>query len=176
MISIEDFWEIDNLIKSKWGNNAYKFVNYCGLEPIRPMKQYGYDCTPKNSLTFATTGGNGVHFGLVNELNEKGIKGPIVMTVPMVPNANVIVAEDLDEFFSLGYHVGWFALEQIVYDLADAIDYFSKPNDSLTEEEIRFLELVKKELSIKHIPLSKERLKELEKQYFSQLDISDMDE
>ncbi len=176
MISIEDFWEIDDLITRKWGKDLYKHIDYCGLEPVRPMKHHGYFCTPKNSLTFAATGGNGVHFGLVNGYNNKGDLGPIVMTVPMADENNVIIAEDLHEFFSLGYYVGWFALEQIVYNLDGIIEYYSKPDKEMDPEESNFLELVRREMPIKHIALSANRLEELKREYFEKLEIRTLDE
>jgi hypothetical protein len=174
MITIEGFWKIDDLIKAKWGKKAYKYINYCGLEPVRPPHNIGYFCTPKNSLTFATTGGDGVHFGIVNGINLKGNVGPIVMTVPMAQTNNVVVAEDLEEFFSIGYYVGWFALEQIVYDLDDAITHFSKSDEDMEKEALLFLEIIRKELTFNHIPLSKQRLNELERSYFERLEIDEL--
>ena len=171
MVEIEDFWRVDDLIRHKWGKNAHKHVDYCGLDPIRPMEHFGYFCTPKNSKTFAATGGDGVHFGFVDGLNNRGTPGPIVMTVPMSDVNNVIIAEDFQEFLSLGYHVGWFALEQIVYDLDYAIDYHSNADEDMSSEELQFLEMLKTDLPIKHIPLTRERLDQLKQDYFGRLDI-----
>lgn len=176
MITIEDFWAIDDLIKEKWGKKYYNFIYYCGLEPIRPMKNEGYFCTPKNSLTFASTGGDGVHFGMVEGLNLTGVLGPIVMTVPMTDNNNIIVAEDLEEFFSIGYYVGWFGLEQLAYDLEGTIEYFAKPDDDLSKEELLFLELIRDKLNISYKPLTKTRLYELKENYFDKLIIRKWEE
>jgi hypothetical protein len=171
MIKIQHFWEIDDHIKSKWGKKFYNHIDYCGLEPVRPLKHYGYFCTPKNSLTFASTGGDGVHFGFLdrNNLNET----PIVMTVPMSDNYNVIVAEDLEEFFSIGYYVGWFALEQLVYDQEETIEYFSKPDEETDDKELRFLGLIRDKFQTQHRPLTLERLDELKDKYFDQIEISE---
>ena len=171
MTSIDDFWRVDDLIKSKWGKDAYKFIDYCGLEPIRPMENFGYFCTPENSKTFAATGGDGVHFGIVDGKNDNGMVGPIVMTVPMADIQNVIVAEDLEEFFRLGYHVGWFSMEQLVYNLDSTLEYYSKPDEEMTEEETRFLELLRNELNMETRPLTKERLATLEMMYFGRLKV-----
>lgn len=170
MTTIEDFWRVDDLIKSKWGATAFQMIDYCGLEPIRPMENFGYFCTPANSQTFAATGGDGVHFGIVD-----GGSGPIVMTVPMSENPNVIVAQDLDEFFCLGYYVGWFSMEQIVYDIDNAVKYFSQPDEEITEEESRFLDLIRSELNTEPKPLTKERLAELESLYFKQLKVDEFE-
>lgn len=171
MITIQQFWDLDDYIESTWGDKFYNHIDYCGLEPVRPMEHYGYFCTPKNSLTFASTGGDGVHFGFLDsrKLNE----GPIVMTVPMSDTCNVIVAEDLREFFSIGYHIGWFGLEQLVYDEEGTIEDFSKPDESMDENEIRFLDLIKHRLQIQHMPLTSKRLKELKTKYFHLIEISD---
>lgn len=171
-MSIEDYWRIDDLIKDKWGKNTYKFIDYCGLQPVRPLTHFGYFCTPQNSKTFASTGGDGVHFGLVELSGVDNRSAPIVMTVPMAEENNVVVAENLKEFFSIGYFVGWFALEQIVYDLDDTIAYFSMPDKELSEEQNRFLELLRSKLKIEHYPLSIERLNLLKDKYFDSLEIN----
>lgn len=82
------------------------------LEPN--LARWSYDSTPSGSLTFASTGGDGVHFSV---LTDVGRPGPIVMTVPMnFDEPNVVVGADLRDFLSLGCHFGYFALEQLVYD------------------------------------------------------------
>ncbi len=173
MVTIEDFWKIDDQLTAKWGRgrNSYKHINYCGIEPVRPLQHYGYFCTPHNSLTFARTGGDGVHFGIVTGSDGKVNAGPVVMTVPMGRIKNVVVAEDLLEFFSIGYYTGWYALEEIAYDVDRAIEYFSGPDMELSRQELVFLEILRQELALKPVLLSKDRLKELEKRYFPILDV-----
>ena len=173
MITIQQFWAIDDLIKAKWGKKFYNFINYCGLEPVRPMEHYGYFCSPKGSLTFAATGGDGVHFSFLD--GENYGTNPIVMTVPMSDTYNTVVAEDLREFFSIGYYVGWFALEQLVYDPEETVEYYSKPDDDMGADEIRFLELIRSQLNIQPLPLSLQRLEELKQQYFHLIEITDPD-
>jgi hypothetical protein len=82
------------------------------VEPF-PAK-WSYDATPPHSVTFASTGGDGVHFGV---LTDAGQPGPVVMTVPLNFNRpNLILGADLHDFLNLGCHFGYFALEQLVYD------------------------------------------------------------
>ena len=52
--------------------------DFAGLIPVQNPNEK-YNCTPKNTLVFARTGGNGVHFSLL-KISEK--IQPIVMTVP----------------------------------------------------------------------------------------------
>ncbi len=176
MSTIEDFWKIDDLIKSKWGKKFYNFIDFCGITPIRPPKHYGYFCTPKNALTFARTGGNGVHFGLVKGIETPNHLEPVVMTVPMAENHNVIIAENLAEFFSLGYYNGWDALEEIVYNQERAIHYYATPEQNLSEKQTRFLKIIRSELPIQPQMLNKERLEDLQKKYFHQLEVATLDE
>ncbi|SDK20631.1 hypothetical protein SAMN05421823_102140 [Catalinimonas alkaloidigena] len=173
MTRIEDFWRVDDLIKERYGTKWYNHVDYCGLIPVRPLQNLNYFCTPRNSITFATTGGDGVHFGLMTEDNAEVSDGPVVMTVPMAPKNNVIVAETFAEFLSLGYHVGWSALEELVYDEEEAIAYFSKPDPELDQEEQRFLTIIREELKIELQPLSTNRLAELHNRYFHRLVIDE---
>ena len=98
------------------------------------------------------------------------------MTVPMASENNVVIAEDLDEFFSIGYHVGWFGLEELVYEFEETIAYFNQPDEELDEDEIRFLELVRDQLQISHVPLTVERLAELKNNHLDTLEIGSLDD
>jgi hypothetical protein len=72
------------------------------LEPV--PERWSYDTTPRNSLTFASTGGDSVHYSV---LTDAGRPGPVVMTVPMNPDRpNVVVGADLRDFLALGCHSG----------------------------------------------------------------------
>ena len=49
------------------------------------------------------------------------------MTVPMSDQHSIVVAETLTEFLGLGYHVGWFSLEQLAYDVTWTLAILVKP-------------------------------------------------
>ncbi len=93
------------------------------------------------------------------------------MTVPMGKIKNVVVAEDLTEFFSIGYYEGWDALEEIAYDLDRAIGYFSGTSGELSKQQLLFMEILRAGLALTPVLLSKDRLEELEKKYFPMLDV-----
>lgn len=80
----------------------------------------GHWCTPTNVATFASTGGDGVHFSLVDLGDGIDEASPVVMTVPMAFGDDLrpswIVGETLPDFLALGLHGGWFTLEQLAYD------------------------------------------------------------
>lgn len=86
-----------------------------GLILFAPPRNGGYWCTPVNSLAFASTGGDGVHYSLL--ATESGFTdfSPVVMTVPMCDTPNVIVGGNLREFLALSCRFGYFSLEQLVY-------------------------------------------------------------
>lgn len=92
------------------------------------------------------------------------------MTVPMAEINNIIVAEDLKEFFSLGYFVGWFALEQLAYNSEETIEYYSKLDPEISTNKQVFLEMIRREMLIHHKPLSDVRLKELKQKHFGRLE------
>jgi hypothetical protein len=175
MLTIKEFFAIEDLINTKWGRKAYKYVDYCGLLPVRPLEYGDYFCTPVNSLCFARTGGDGVHFSILNYTSESDT-GPVVMTVPMVSRNNIVVAENLEEFFAIGCRNGWFALEQLAYNESEVLEYYATLDEELSEEEQTFLTLLRSELGVEHAPLTAERLAELDRRFFSQLQIKSMDE
>lgn len=71
-----------------------------GISILPTCERWRYWATPLNSVTFATTGGDGVHFGTV-PVEGKHI---VVMTAPAEVRANVVVGESLKEFLRLGYY------------------------------------------------------------------------
>lgn len=82
------------------------------LQPPGSPLPVTYDATPADAVTFASTGGDGVHFSA-----SLGLSGPlIVMTVPtQFDQPNVVVGQDLRELLSLGCASGYFQLEQLAY-------------------------------------------------------------
>lgn len=81
-----------------------------GLLFVRPLKHYGYIHTPSNSLTFAATGGNAVHFSFVLLDDGPTARSPVVMTATFT---NIILGADLNEFLRLGMFRGYFRLEYL---------------------------------------------------------------
>lgn len=120
-----------------------------------------YDATPVNAVGFASTGGDGVHFGAV----PQGDNMLIVMTVPMMwERPNVVVGADLMEFLSLGCRYGYFALEQLVYDRSETEhELQSGEFEAATAEADGQLALLRRHFSLSPWPRVHERLQELER-------------
>ncbi len=61
---------MESVLRPHWANSF-------GIQ-----RNFGYWCTPSNSITFATTGGDGVHYGLLDIGSGFNDESPVVMTVP----------------------------------------------------------------------------------------------
>jgi hypothetical protein len=106
------------------GDDATSVFGDIGLFLAPSLGRATYDTTPMNSSTFASTGGDGVHFGLLHVEGKVVDTSPVVMTVPMCfGRPNAIVGETLREFLSLGALVGFWYLEHYVYSEAE---FFAK--------------------------------------------------
>ena len=162
--------ELANETKAEFPN---LYFDYAGVIPVKGEK-IRYDSSPINADIFATTGGDGVHYSIL-EISEK--VQPVVMTVPMnfgnsMKGYNWIIGENLNEFLAIGYYNGWFPIEQLCYNNEWAIDFYSKENmeeDFQNGPDIQFIKKLRKRFGYKHIALNNKRLKELELKYFGKL-------
>jgi hypothetical protein len=84
-------------------------------------------CTPLNCRTFAGTGGDGTHFSLLILDGQITKQSPVVMTLPPV-GQTVVVGASLFDFLCLGCHRGYFALEQLVYNLDLSLEVYTNPD------------------------------------------------
>ena len=153
-------------------------LDYCGLLlEIPPQRNYIDWCTPRNVMTFATTGGDSVHYSyLVDERLPEGVY-PIVMTLPCVNELSWVIAESFQEFFDYGYYVGWFSLEQLYYDDEEGAAYFLQPSENFGDIGTAQLPLLRKALNMKPVPPTLARFAQLQQKYGALLDIpASMDE
>ncbi|RGE41425.1 hypothetical protein DZC30_18540 [Comamonas testosteroni] len=163
-------------------------LDYCGLLlEIPPQRNYIDWCTPRNVLTFATTGGDSVHYSyLVDERLPEGVC-PIVMTLPCVYDTltgpdgqsvtkalSWVIAESFQEFFDYGYYVGWFSLEQMYYDEQEGPAYFLQPSEDFGDIGTQQLPLLHRALNMKPVPPTLERFAQLQQKYGALLDIPPM--
>lgn len=149
--------------------------SYAGIIPIEDTPYSRYDSTPLNTKVFAHTGGDGVHYSIL-ELSAS--IQPVIMTVPMaagdsISKYNWILGENLTEFLSLGYYNGWFSLEQLCYDPSWAINYYGNELDDVEEVpegDHQFVIKMRNKIVYNHIPLNLERLETLKRLYFGRID------
>ncbi len=125
-----------------------------GLAIHDELRRNGYDCTPSNCLTFASTGGDGVHFSIIETL---GARSPVVMTVPMnFGEENLVIADSIYEFLCLGCKYGYFALEGLVYDVEETAQEIEESNaqtysDLEDEKEAQLLSSLSDAFNLKPI-------------------------
>jgi hypothetical protein len=111
-----------------------------GLLLHQDLSRANYESTPANAATFAGTGGDGVHFSIVQRDGVAGEDAPIVMTVPMnFGQENLIVGANLRDFLGVGSSLGFFFLEQLTYDrpaclaaYAGGVDRYRLDDDART--------------------------------------------
>lgn len=136
-----------------------------GLSPVFPPERLEYRTTPRNSLTFASTGGDGVHFGVLVDSPDVA---PIVMTVPMMfDRPNVIVGGSFHEFLRLGARCDYFCLEELAYHPERAAGLLSSESES--EELATFVA----HFRLRPLEHAVERLAELERLWLARLVIED---
>jgi hypothetical protein len=187
MKSLEKLWSIADK-ESEKANRKFSLVfDPVGLILFRPLIKNNYDSTPSNSSTFAQTGGDGVHYSLVTLEGKISEDSPVVMTVPMgYPKVNLIVGENLLEFLCLGEQLGYFFLEQLIYNETKTIEWLLHPKafinkeygtnpsgvfppESFREEE-RLLSILRETFELKPWNNLKSRLDELQNKFMGMLE------
>jgi hypothetical protein len=95
-----------------------------GLLLLRPPERAWCESTPKNSHVFAHTGGDDVHYCLLEVDGKVSDESPVAMVVPGSRNRpRFIVGDSIHEFLALGCTIGYFFLEQLVYDFDRTLGY-----------------------------------------------------
>jgi hypothetical protein len=151
---------VDELSARARGSRGNFLLDY-GLALHDRLERWTYSSTPVNSVTFASTGGDGVHFGLLQSASTTGRDGPVVMTVPAARRANHVVAGSIREFLGLGCIHGWFFLEQLAYRPADAFERYARADPPSAAPISQLFE----RLSLSPRALQPNRLEELSRQY-----------
>ena len=96
------------------------------------------------------------------------------MTLPCADENNVVIAESFEEFFNLGYYVGWFSLEQLVYQEDRAISYFAQRDEEHQDYAADRLDFLRKALRLRPIPPEMKRIRSLNDEYYKLLLIPDL--
>ena len=147
----------------------------CGLRlEIPPIPNYIDWCTPRNVMTFATTGCDSVHYSYLVDGRLPDSACPIVMTLPCVNELSWVIAENFQEFFDYGYYVGWRELEQLYYEDEKGEACFHEPSQSLNNLGMQQLPLLHKALNMQAVLPTLQRFGDLQKQYQALLNIPPM--
>jgi hypothetical protein len=143
-----------------------------GLLLERDSAPWTYFCSPRNAPAFASTGGDGVHFGLLQLDGSGPDDAPVVMTVPMSDTHTIVLAESMDEFLGLGSRLGWFLLEQLAYDPDWAVEHYAR-SDPDSPECAAILKRMRTALRLKPVALRPDRLTQLRERYLPLVEFPD---
>jgi hypothetical protein len=142
-------------------------LGFAGLlleSPYEPGRVSDYPNGPQNAFTFASTGGDGVHFC--------ALFGPpdaptttVVLCVPLADEPNHVVGTSLPEFLALGCLTGYH-LDTLAYDFRDAIlDELQTGRSDEEPERVFLLEALTEEFGLSPWPDVPTRLDQLKAQY-----------
>lgn len=99
-----------------------------GLFLQDPPRNAGYQSTPVNSLTFASIGVDGIHFGSIADGDALDPLSPVVMTIHMAFEApNFIVGQTLYDFLCLGCRHGYSDLGNLHLSFDATIEHYQNP-------------------------------------------------
>ncbi len=70
-----------------------------------PVEDYGYRSTPRNALTFAAMGVDGVHFAILEIDGEISDDSPVVQVSPMDSDDVLVLAESFLDYLAEGCQV-----------------------------------------------------------------------
>ncbi len=133
-VTLDRLWQLACKEGEKLGMEPEPVFQPIGLVLHRSLTARDYTSTPLSSSTFASTGGDGVHYGLLHINGGVGDASPVVMTVPMAfERPNLIVGESLFEFLCLGCQVGYAYLEHLAYNRHEATDWIGNPQNWFNE-------------------------------------------
>ena len=164
--SLESLWELADELGEQSLTDPLYVLDPVGLLLVRPLERWDYECTPLNSLTFAQTGEEGVHFGLLQLAGAALASAPVVMTVPdALDDCNLVIAGDFDEFLAIGATSGWFTLGRLVEEPDDALERLATPDPDPWAESEQLLARVRERLAIEPAALTHKRLEELRLKY-----------
>jgi hypothetical protein len=155
------------------GSDGNEFFDPIGLILHLPRKRREYWCTPTNSVSFASTGGDGTHFGVLRVGSLALDHSPVVMTVPMSNSPNWIVGADLREFLAPGCRRGYFALEHLAYDLDETASEYSSSayDEEASEVQIEKLRLIEATFELEPWQRVRPRLDELQSRFRGLLEV-----
>lgn len=171
---LDKLWSLSGIERSSFSESKNMYFDPVGLILFKDIKNMGYWCTPENTVTFAMTGGDGVHFGFLFGPERSADDSPIVMTLPCADTSNIIIAENFLEFLSLGCRRGYFELEQIEYRPEEHLAFLDdhKYSSEMEENEIALLKQIESAFSLRPWSNHSARLAELKLKYMGCLEYS----
>lgn len=170
--SLSRLWALTNEELADGASDWNTFFDPIGMILDGTLRREEYFCTPKNSVTFARTGGDGVHYGLLDVGEGYNDKCPVVMTVPMSDTHNTVVGENLIHFLALGCRQGFLSLDGLIHRRARTISTLDShaDNEYADTQEMLLFEALTNEFNLSPWEDHAARLDELAMTYFGLVD------
>lgn len=127
-----------------------------------------------------------MHFSFICEDDDFDLDNlPVIVTIPAAVGASFVVGANLYEFLCLGCHRGFFALEQLGYQLEKTLRVYATlgwkakthsegwvgfGTDETKEEVLR---LLRREMHLRQWPRLRNRFRKLQQQFLPRLRFSD---
>lgn len=146
-----------------------------GLMLRAELRPSGFEEAPRNVVTFASTGGDGVHFSFLDTGSGIANDSPVVMTVPMADQPNRVVGANLRHFLGLGLNSGFFILEQLQYGFAEMVGELDRRHweQELSPAGRELLGRMAREFALVGWSAYGEQLQALERDFADLLEIAD---
>jgi hypothetical protein len=135
-VTHEELWDFAQKVLSE-SEDVYRSsaLSSIGLfvHPV-PEKNYSPGC--QNLWTFASTGGDSVTYNYLLKEPIVDPTAPVLMNVPRAyPARRVVVGSDLYDFLCLGCEIGYFYIEQYVYNSKKFVQMYENPEATWNELE-----------------------------------------
>ena len=91
---------------------------------------------------------------------------PVVMTVPIAGETNMVVGGNLIEFLELGCRYGYFALEQLAYDRLKTLAALQSGKHAYDKPEGELLTTLRERFQLQPWPDVASRLRQLRKEFY----------
>ncbi|MEL6602407.1 MAG: hypothetical protein AAFP20_04175 [Cyanobacteria bacterium J06614_10] len=186
-VTFDQLWAIAQQVANQSGQSTQNAFLSLALILERPVAAWQYYCTPKNVITFASTGCDGVHFSFLQQ--DRMVSGsapispiqqlsrsPVVMTVPMnFENQNIVVSENLYEFLCLGCRTSYGMLELLSCPESNlcALKSFDYA-EALSEAQVAQLRLLNDAFSLSPYINLEGRMRHLQSTYLSCLQMGEV--
>jgi hypothetical protein len=128
---LDALWELDPIIRERFPGDYRDGIAAVGIgfAKSNEFKHGDYYCTPKNSVAFAWSGGDGEHYSFIVRNNKVDADSPVILTAPANSgDENHLIADNFQNFLRLGLRRGFFGIGQFAYDPDEALAAYGNPD------------------------------------------------
>jgi len=129
---LDALWELDPVIRERFPGEFREGIATVGVFFARTteLKRGDSHCTPRNSVAFAWSGGDGEHYSLIVREGRVNADSPVILTAPANSgDENHLLAESFQNFLRLGIRRGFFGLSQFAYNPKAALAVYGNPEE-----------------------------------------------